>query len=73
MIYYWGFEGWVVYVVVGLSFGIFCYNFGLLLILWFVFYLILGECVWGWWGYIIDMLVVFVIFFGLIILLGLGV
>lgn len=73
VMYYWGLYFWVIYGVVVLFLVFFVYNKGMLLIIWFVFYLILGECCWGWFGYIIDVLVVLVIIFGLVILLGLGV
>ena len=49
---------------------IFSFNKGLLLVVCLIFYLIFGEWVWGWLGYVIDIFVVFVILFGLVILLG---
>ena len=71
-VFHWGFSAWAVYVVVGLSLAIFCYNLGLPLTLRSAFYPVLGERVWGWWGHVIDILAVFATLFGLTTTLGLG-
>ncbi len=71
-VFHWGFSGWAVYVVVGLSLAIFCYNLKLPLTLRSAFYPILGERVWGWSGHLIDTLAVFATLFGLTTSLGLG-
>ena len=71
-VFHWGFSAWAVYVVVGLSLAIFCYNLGLPLTLRSAFYPVLGERVWGWWGHTIDILAVFATLFGLTTTLGLG-
>ncbi len=71
-VFHWGFSAWAVYVVVGLSLAIFCYNLGLPLTLRSAFYPVLGERVWGWWGHAIDILAVFATLFGLTTTLGLG-
>lgn len=73
MIFYWGLYFWVIYVVVVLVLVLFVYNKGLLFMLCLVFYFILGDWVWGWLGYVVDVLVVMVMLFGLVILLGIGV
>ena len=71
-VFHWGFSAWAVYVIVGLSLAIFCYNLGLPLTLRSAFYPVLGERVWGWWGHAIDILAVFATLFGLTTTLGLG-
>ena len=71
-VYHWGISGWAVYVVVGLSLAIFCYNLNLPLTLRSAFYPIFGDRVWGWTGHIIDTLAVFATLFGLTTSLGLG-
>ncbi len=71
-VFHWGISAWAVYVVVGLSLAIFCYNLGLPLTLRSAFYPILGERVWGWSGHAIDTLAVFATLFGLTTSLGLG-
>ena len=71
-VFHWGFSAWAVYVVVGLSLAIFCYNLGLPLTLRSAFYPVLGERVWGWPGHVIDILAVFATLFGLTTTLGLG-
>ena len=71
-VFHWGFSAWAVYVVVGLSLAIFCYNLGLPLTLRSAFFPVLGERVWGWWGHAIDILAVFATLFGLTTTLGLG-
>ncbi len=71
-VYHWAISGWAVYVVVGLSLAIFCYNLGLPLTLRSAFYPLFGERVWGWTGHIIDTLAVFATLFGLTTSLGLG-
>ena len=71
-VFHWGFSAWSVYVAVGLSLAIFCYNLGLPLTLRSAFYPILGERVWGWPGHVVDILAVFATLFGLTTTLGLG-
>lgn len=71
--FYWGFYLWVIYGVVVLLLVFFCYNKGLLFLMCLVFYLLLGDCVWGWVGYVVDIFVVLVILFGLVMFFGFGV
>ena len=71
-VFHWGFSAWAVYVVVGLSLAVFCYNLGLPLTLRSAFYPVLGERVWGWPGHVVDTLAVFATLFGLTTTLGLG-
>lgn len=69
---HWGIHGWAVYVVMALGLGIFTYNKGLPFSIRSVFFPILGDRVWGWWGHAIDILAVFATLFGLATSLGLG-
>ena len=70
--FHWGLHGWAGYAVVGLALAFFTYNRGFPLALRSAFYPLLGECVWGWPGHIIDTLAVFATLFGLAPSLGLG-
>ncbi|MGP9806862.1 BCCT family transporter [Halomonas sp. AOP12-C2-37] len=69
---HWGIHGWAVYVVMALGLGLFTYNKGLPFSIRSVFFPILGDRVWGWWGHVIDILAVFSTLFGLATSLGLG-
>ena len=71
-IHHWGLEGWAVYAAVGLSLGIFSYNYGFPITLRSAFVPLLGERVWGAWGHAIDTAAVFATLFGLTTSLGLG-
>jgi len=68
----WGFHGWAIYALVGLSLAFFSYNKNLPLTMRSVFYPILKEKTWGWQGHIVDLLAVFATIFGLATSLGLG-
>jgi len=70
--YHWALHPWAIYAVVALSLALFTYNKGLPLSIRSAFYPILGDCVWGWWGHIIDTLAVFATLFGLATSLGIG-
>lgn len=73
ILFYWGIYVWVVYgmiVLVLVYFG-FCYK--LLFVLCFCFYLLLKDCINGKVGDVIDVMLLFVILFGIIIILGFGV
>ncbi|MDR5859281.1 BCCT family transporter [Halomonas eurihalina] len=69
---HWGLHGWAVYAVMALALAIFTYNKGLPFSIRSVFFPILGDRVWGWWGHAIDILAVFSTLFGLATALGLG-
>ena len=69
---HWGIHGWAVYVIMALALALFTYNKGLPFSIRSVFFPILGERVWGWWGDVIDVLAVFSTLFGLATALGLG-
>ena len=69
---HWGIHGWAVYVVMALALALFTYNKGLPFSIRSVFFPVLGDRVWGWWGDVIDILAVFSTLFGLATALGLG-
>ncbi|WP_375750085.1 BCCT family transporter [Vibrio sp. HN007] len=71
-LYHWGFNAWAMYAVVALSLAFFAYNKGLPLSIRSIFYPILGDRAWGWFGHVIDILAVLATIFGLAPSLGLG-
>jgi choline/glycine/proline betaine transport protein len=71
--YHWGIHPWGIYALVGLSLAFFAYNRGLPLTIRSIFYPLLGEKIYGFWGNIIDILSVLATLFGLATSLGLGV
>ncbi len=71
-IYHWGLHPWAMYAVVGLGLAFFSFNYKLPLTLRSVFYPLLGDRVWGWWGHVIDIIAVFATLFGLATSLGFG-
>ena len=71
--YHWGLHPWGIYALVSLGLAFFAYNRGLPLTIRSVFYPILGERIYGWWGNVIDILSVIATLFGLATSLGFGV
>ncbi|WP_413113540.1 BCCT family transporter [Thaumasiovibrio sp. DFM-14] len=71
-IFHWGMHAWAFYAIVALSLAFFNYNKGLPLSMRSIFYPILGDRTWGWFGHIIDVLTVLVTIFGMATSLGLG-
>ncbi|SHJ85150.1 choline/glycine/proline betaine transport protein [Desulfatibacillum alkenivorans DSM 16219] len=71
--FHWGIHPWGIYALVGLSLAFFAYNRGLPLTIRSIFYPILGEKIYGFWGNLIDVLSVLATLFGLATSLGLGV
>lgn len=71
-IYHWGFHGWGLYALVGLSMAFFAFNKGLPLSMRSMFYPLLGDKTWGWAGHIIDILAVLATLFGLATSLAVG-
>ncbi|MFB6352639.1 MAG: BCCT family transporter [Halobacteriales archaeon] len=70
--FHWGFHPWAIYGIVALGLGFFSFNRGLPLTFRSVFYPLLGDRIYGWWGHIIDLITVFATLFGLGTSLGLG-
>ena len=71
--FHWGLHPWGIYALVGLSLAFFAYNRGLPLTIRSIFYPLLGERIYGFWGNLIDILSVLATLFGLATSLGLGV
>lgn len=71
--YHWGLHPWGIYALVSLGLAFFAYNRGLPLTIRSVFYPILGERIYGFWGNLIDILSVLATLFGLATSLGFGV
>ncbi len=71
--FHWGLHPWAIYAVVGLGLAFFAYNRGLPLTIRSVFYPLLGEKIYGFWGNLIDVLSVLATLVGLATSLGLGV
>ena len=71
--YHWGLHPWGIYALVSLGLAFFAYNRGLPLTIRSVFYPLLGERIYGWWGNVIDILSVMATLFGLATSLGFGV
>lgn len=71
-LYHWGLHAWAIYAIVGLSLAFFSFNKGLPLTIRSVFYPLLKDRVWGWWGHLIDITAVLATIFGLATSLGFG-
>jgi choline/glycine/proline betaine transport protein len=71
--FHWGLHPWAIYSIVGLGLAFFAYNRGLPLTVRSIFYPILGNRIYGFWGNIIDVLSVLATLVGLATSLGLGV
>ena len=70
---HWGFHGWAIYALMGLSIAFFCYNRGLPLGIRWVLYPLLGDRLKGPIGHFIDIMAVVATMFGLATTLGLGI
>ncbi|MGI9306127.1 MAG: BCCT family transporter [Gammaproteobacteria bacterium] len=71
--FHWGFHGWAVYVVVGLSLAYFGFRRKLPLTLRSALYPLIGDKIYGPIGHAVDLLAVFGTVFGVATSLGLGV
>ncbi|MDY7091862.1 MAG: BCCT family transporter [Acidobacteriota bacterium] len=71
--FHWGLHPWAMYAVVGLGLAFFAYNRGLPLTIRSIFYPLLGNRIYGFWGNVIDILSVLATLVGLATSLGLGV
>ncbi|MCP4926467.1 MAG: BCCT family transporter, partial [Gammaproteobacteria bacterium] len=69
---HWGFHGWAVYALVGLSLAFATFNRGLPLSVRTVFYPLIGDRIYGWIGHIIDIFATAATLFGVATSLGLG-
>ncbi|MEH6445007.1 MAG: BCCT family transporter [Oceanospirillaceae bacterium] len=71
-VFLWGLHPWSTYAIVALALVFFSFNHQLPLTLRWVFYPLLGDRIWVFWGHVIDILAVFATLFGLITSLGFG-
>lgn len=71
--FHWGLHPWAIYGVVGLGLAFFSFNRGLPLTIRSIFYPLLGNRIYGFWGNLIDVLSVLATLAGLATSLGLGV
>jgi len=71
--FHWGIHPWAIYAIVGLGLAFFAYNRGLPLTVRSIFYPLLGNRIYGFWGNLIDVLSVLATLMGLATSLGLGV
>ncbi|MFP4286764.1 MAG: BCCT family transporter [Candidatus Izemoplasmataceae bacterium] len=71
--FHWGIHPWAIYSIVALGLAFFAYNRGLPLTIRSVFYPLIGNKIYGFWGNLIDILSVLATLIGLATSLGLGV
>ena len=71
--FHWGLHPWAIYAIVGLGLAFFAYNRGLPLTIRSIFYPLLGDKIYGFWGNLIDVISVLATLIGLATSLGLGV
>ncbi len=71
--FHWGIHPWAIYALVGLGLAFFSYNRKLPLTMRSLFYPLLGNKIYGFWGNLIDILSVLATIAGLATSLGLGV
>ena len=71
--FHWGVHPWAIYALVGLGLAFFAYNRGLPLTIRSIFYPLLGDRIYGFWGNLIDVLSVLATLTGLATSLGMGV
>lgn len=71
--FHWGIHPWAIYAIVGLGLAFFAYNRGLPLTIRSIFYPLIGNRIYGFWGNLIDVLSVLATLTGLATSLGLGV
>lgn len=74
IVFYWGLYVWVIYVVVGFGMVYMIYWWGCFLLVCWLLELVVGwGCVEGVLGYVVDVIVIVGIFFGVVMLLGFGI
>ncbi len=71
--FHWGIHPWAIYAIVGLGLAFFAYNRGLPLTIRSIFYPLIGNKIYGFWGNLIDVMSVLATLMGLATSLGLGV
>ncbi|PID62359.1 MAG: choline transporter [Gammaproteobacteria bacterium] len=72
-IFHWGFHGWGLYVLAGMTLAYFAYRHDLPLTPRAALYPVLKDRIYGPWGHLVDLIAVFGTVFGIATSLGLGV
>ncbi len=70
--FHWGVHPWAVYIVMSLSIAYFSFRRGMPPLISSCFYPLIGNRIYGFPGYFIDILAVFATVFGIVTSLGLG-
>ena len=70
--FHWGLHPWAIYIIMSLSIAYFSFRRGMPPLISSCFYPMLGNRIYGAWGYFIDILAVFATIFGIATSLGLG-
>jgi glycine betaine transporter len=70
--FHWGLQPWAIYITMSLSIAYFSFRRGMPPLISSCFYPLLGQRIYGFWGWIIDILAVFATLFGIATSLGLG-
>ncbi|MFO7877325.1 MAG: BCCT family transporter [Desulfovermiculus sp.] len=70
--FHWGVHPWAVYITMSLAIAYFSFRRGMPPLISSCFYPLLGEKIYGLFGYCIDVLAVFATVFGIVTSLGLG-
>jgi len=70
---HWGVHAWAVYAIVGLALAYFTFNKKLPLTIRSIFYPLIGDKIYGFWGDLVDTISVIATLFGLATSLGFGV
>ena len=72
MYLHYGLHAWAIYVIFAIGLGYFSYNKGLPFAIRSLFYPLLKEKIYGFWGNVVDTVAALAVLFGLAVSLGLG-
>jgi choline/carnitine/betaine transport len=72
MYLHYGVHAWAIYIVFAIGLGYFSYNKGLPFAIRSLFYPLLKEKIYGFWGNVVDTVAALAVLFGLAVSLGLG-
>ncbi len=72
MYLHYGVHAWAIYIIFAIGLGYFSYNKGLPFAIRSLFFPLLKEKIYGFWGNIIDTVAALAVLFGLAVSLGLG-
>ena len=70
--FHWGLQPWAIYIVMSLSIAYFSFRRNMPPLISSCFYPLIGDKIYGFTGYLIDILAVFATVFGIVTSLGLG-